>query len=285
MTRAPQTDYFVPTSLDEAAAIRRDQPQTVLVAGGTATSLFLRRRRRPVIDLRDCVPQTMECRGGSIRVGGMVTLATLVCWLTEQGSSTAQLVATAASRVGSSFIRNAATFGGSTVACFRWSDLPAALLVVEARMVLRLPTGRDQVVKANEFFSSHPARLFRDGAILTHVEFPHTQTRGWSFLKLSTNKFGHAVWNAAAIWDAARGSSRVALSAGLSLPRRLVRTEAILNDGTPRRDQIMKAAGKDLDELGVVASRTVSRSYRRSTGPVIVADVVDEALRRGGAQE
>lgn len=272
--------YRIPDSVEEALVLLAAEPDLVVVAGGTAVVGQLRRRPRPLLDLRRAGLAGLHLDPPAARVGAMAVVADFVLAAGGSSDPALALLGAAASRVGSSFIRAGATMGGSTVACFRWSDLPAALLAVDARMVVRTATGESEH-GAVEFFASHPVRLFRGASLLTEVIVPTAAAgAGWSFRKLSPLRYGYAVWDAAVLLPPSGSGARVAVSGGTSLPVRLPSVEKLLDSGLSSREELEAEVGRALDEVGVVGSRTVSSSYRRTVGPVVVADAVAEARTR-----
>ena len=199
------------------------EPNAVVLGGGTALVGQTRRRQRHLLSLKKLGLDFIRFEKSAVEIGAMVTITSLInC--DNNGHSGLDLLQQSAKRLASTFIRNAATVGGSAVVCFRWSDLPAALLASDATMNLRLADGTDRAVSAAEFFAKHPARLFKEGAILHSISLPNQRGRG-AFLKMSPLTYGYAIWDVAAFKPKAGAGARVALSAGISLPRRLPRLE------------------------------------------------------------
>jgi len=274
-----ETHHAVPETMAEALRLLRE-PDAVALAGGTAVVAQVGRRPRRLVDLRKLGLDQLTVSATTVEVGAMVTVTDLLA--VDAGACPGLMVLQQAGcRMASTFIRNAATVGGSTVACYRWSDLPAALLAADAVMVLRTADGAAAEVSAVDFFDKHPVRLFRDGAVLERLRFHRGVRARTAFTKLSALTYGYAVWDVAVLVPTEHGA-RVAVSAGCSLPRRLRRVEAALDRGPCDRAVIEAAAAEDLDDRGVVGNRTVSAEYRRTVGPVIVADTVERARSERG---
>jgi CO/xanthine dehydrogenase FAD-binding subunit len=260
------------------------EPNAVVLGGGTALVGQTRRRKRHLLSLKKLGLDFIKFEESTVEIGAMVTITSLInC--DSKGHSGLELLQQAAKRLASTFIRNAATVGGSTVACFRWSDLPAALLASDAKMNLSLADGSEKEVSATEFFKKHPARLFRQGAILRSLSIPKREGIG-SFFKMSPLTYGYAIWDVAAFKPKEGAGAKVAISAGVSLPRRLSLLEKGLDDGVSDRKEIEELACKDLAQLKIVGSRTVSKEYRTIVAPVILADTIERVLaEKGGINE
>ena len=260
------------------------EPNAVVLGGGTALVGQTRRRKRHLLSLKKLGLDFIKFEESAVEIGAMVTITSLInC--DNKGHSGLELLQQSAKRLASTFIRNAATVGGSTVACFRWSDLPAALLASDAKMNLRFADGTEKEVLATEFFTKHPARFFRQGAILRSISLPKRDGFG-AFYKMSPLTYGYAIWDVAVFKPKEGAGAKVALSAGVSLPCRLPLLEKGLDDGIEDRKDLENLASKDLSQLKIVGARTVSKEYRTQVAPVILADTIERVLAgKGGINE
>ncbi len=141
MPRKP-TDYFRPTSVDEALQLLR-QPNTVPLAGGTALLATEEGIDSAVVDLQDTGLShlTWADDGRLLRIGPMVRLVDLQTLLSPLASlqGAAALLQEAIRRAGPNTYRHAATLGGIVASRLPDSELLAALLVLDAAVTLRLP--------------------------------------------------------------------------------------------------------------------------------------------------
>jgi len=281
---ALDASYCAPTTLDGALDLLcKSDGAAVLLAGGTSLVKRMRRRPKTLIDLAKVGISGSSIDGDRLSLGAMVCISELN-ELGLAGGTGLSVLQIAGRRLASTFIRNAATLGGSSVACFRWSDLPAALLAANAAMVVR-SCDEEREIPCEVFFERHPAALVRSG-ILTHIKIPINVEGGAAFTKFSPLTYGYAIWDAAVVVPAigATSGNRVAVSAGVSLPRRLPTVEAFLDDGCGDIDELERVCASGLDELGVVGARTVSKEYRMAVGAVVVLDTIKQAWasRDGG---
>ena len=275
--------FSCPNSFAELFELMAES-NTVVLGGGTALVGQTRRRQRHLLSLKKLGLDFFEFTEKSVEIGAMVTITSLMNNPTKDHCGL-DLLQRACKRLASNFIRNGATLGGSTVACFRWSDLPSALLCCDAKMNLRFPDGKEQSIEATEFFEKHPARLFKERALLRSITLPRKKGE-CAFFKMSPLTYGYATWDVAVFLDSDGKYGRVAVSAGTSLPRRLGFVEEGLNNGIRNREELEELVARDLKELKVVGSRTVSRDYRLQVGPIVIVDTIERALEtKGGANE
>ena len=272
--------FSCPEKVEELLSLLAE-PNTVVLAGGTALIGQARRRKRHLVSLKGLGLDECRVDGRQVKIGAMCTISQLLSVDNDNHAGLA-ILQQACSRLASTFIRNAATVGGSTVACFRWSDLPAALLAADATMHIA-SKGKEEELSASEFFAKHPSRLFRQGAFLQSLILPR-KTGRTAFSKMSPLTYGFAIWDVAVFLPEEGEGARVGLSAGISLPKRLTEVEKLLDEGERSREVLEEAVTKELSSLKVVGARTVSREYRQFVGPVVVADTIIEALENKGGQ-
>ncbi len=136
MAKQP-TAYYRPTNLPEALRLLQ-QADTVPLAGGT--KLIAADITDAVVDLQDLGLNQAKSDGEILQVGATMTLAALTAVLQEASeNSPAPLLLKAIHQAGPNTYRNAATLGGSIASRLADSELLAALLVLEATVLLNTP--------------------------------------------------------------------------------------------------------------------------------------------------
>ncbi len=171
--------YLAPTSLVQALAVLADGGGATLLAGGTdlmpqsragrvpAARTLLNIRRIPGLD-------GIVLDGGALRLGALVTLATLLEHPLVRAH--APLLAEAADHFASDQIRNAATLGGNLCNASPAGDLAPPLLVLDAEVELaslgNAGAVRSRWLPLAEFFTG-PGRTQRTAdELLCGVRFP-----------------------------------------------------------------------------------------------------------------
>jgi carbon-monoxide dehydrogenase medium subunit len=172
---------------------------------------------------------------------------------------------------------------------FRWSDLPVALLVLDAHVGLYGPKG-SRSIAVEELVATQPKRQLRPGELMNWVVVSVDKPgEGGCFVKLSMTAIDHAVASAAAkvgLEGEICRSARVAVGALAPLPQRLHEVEAALVD-KPLDDGVIAEAAALTASARVVGERRADEAYKRQVAEVLVARALtaarDRAARRGEA--
>ncbi len=143
------THYHRPTEMDEALALlARTDVRLVPLAGGTALIPALETRElrevEGVVDLAHLGLDRIQAHSDGIRIGAMVRLADLMEHPVVGGLAHGLLRRTAACE-GPVNLRNMATVGGTVVTAHPDSELYAALLALDAQVVVRDVQGDHRV--------------------------------------------------------------------------------------------------------------------------------------------
>jgi carbon-monoxide dehydrogenase medium subunit len=179
------------------------------------------------------------------------------------------LLAHAAGQVGDPQIRHRGTIGGSLVHSDPAGDLPAVILVLDATLVARGPSGRREI-PAGEFFEGLFETALEPGELLTEIRIPRPAQAGWSFQKFTKRAIDWAIVGAAVQGD------QVALVHMGSTPLRASAVEQALASGAAPADAAAHAAEGTSPPEDINADR----SYREHLARVLVARGLAEARTR-----
>ena len=247
-------------------------------------------RPRLVVDLNgvpglDAIIATPD---GGLRVGALarhtdVATAPLV-------RERAPLLAEAARHIGHVAIRNRGTLGGSLAHADPAAELPAAVVALDATVVVVGPGGR-RTVRAADFFRGLLMTALAPDEVLTEVHVP-PQRGGWAFAEVARRPGDFALVGVAAAGIAVhddRGAAaggadrRDARIVGFGVadgPARLRAAEAVLA-GAPLDPETIRgaslAAGQDCAPSDDVHA---SADYRRHLAAVLVEQVLLDAINR-----
>jgi carbon-monoxide dehydrogenase medium subunit len=267
----PAFTYLRPTSLEEAIALIAADEDAKVLAGGH--SLL------PIMKLRLAAPSALVDIGridglayvheddGVVAVGALtrhhdVATSSLL-------AERAPLLAEAASYVGDPQVRHRGTIGGSLVHGDPASDLPAAVLALDATLVLVGPNGA-RTVPASEFFLGFLETATAPDEILTEIRVP-AAVDGFGFEKFTRRAQDWAIVGVAA---QRRGDEvGVALVNMATTPVRAGATEAAIRAG-----QGPEAAAALADEGTEPSSdQGASGEYRRHLARVLTARALAKA--------
>jgi carbon-monoxide dehydrogenase medium subunit len=167
------------------------------------------------------------------------------------------LLAHAAGQVGDPQIRHRGTIGGSLVHSDPAGDLPAVILVLDATLVARGPSGSREI-PAGEFFEGLFETALEPGELLTEIRIPRPAQAGW------------------AIVGAAVQGDQVALIHMGSTPLRAGAVEQALAGGAAPADAAAHAAEGTSPPEDINADR----EYREHLARVLVARGLAESRSR-----
>jgi len=280
-------EYFAPRSIDEALLLleRHGEKARPLAGGQSLVPMMALRLARPAV-LVDLNPITalagMELAGEHLRIGAMTRQAELLA--SPLARSHTPLLVEALTHVGHPPTRRRGTVGGSLAHADPSAELPAAIVALDAQLVLRSPSGQRRCAAA-EFFKDAFETTLAPGELLAEIEVP-LEAGGSAFFELSPRKGDFALIAAAARLElAADGQCRscaLVLGGVASKPVRCFEVERRLLGQRVDEQAIARAVSALPAEEIQTQDRQTSRDYRRRVAPVIARRALNEALARNG---
>jgi carbon-monoxide dehydrogenase medium subunit len=186
-----------------------------------------------------------------------------------------------ASLVGDPMVRHRGTIGGSVSHADAASDLPTALLALDANFKIKGPGG-ERTVAAGDFFKDYLMSDLAADEVLTEIQVPKlSASTGWSYRKFNRRSQDWAVVGVAAVVEKSNGnvgSARLALTNMGSTPLRASAAESALSGADVGS---VAEATRSADE-GTEPSSDIAASseYRRHLARVLSKRAVEEALGR-----
>jgi aerobic carbon-monoxide dehydrogenase medium subunit len=276
-------DFAQPASLaDAVSALKTLGAAGYPVAGGTSVVFAAGNDEKVAVDINRLGLDGIARENGAFRVGAVTRIAEL-----QKHREPGWVLDRVARHLASQQIRNMSTIGGNIARVFPWADFPVALLALDAVMIVREASERP--VPADEYFSSQPARLFKNGALLAAVKVPAVGPgSGFGYHKETRTALGFSLMTAAALLRLEGGriaSARVALGAGVPFPARLAAVEQALTGKAGGEALFREAAAKGLAGLTFMPSDGFSEEYTTHLSQVVVRDALEQALAtaKGGA--
>ena len=280
-------EYTRAGSVDEALRILAADDGAKVIAGGQ--SLL------PLMKLRLAHPGTLvdigridELRGvrtlddGRLAVGALTTYADLMASPARHYGVLQDMLPT----IGDVQVRNRGTVGGSVAHADPASDLPAALLALDADLVLR-SAGGSRTVKADGFFEGAFATGMRHDELLTEVILPAPlDDAGSAYASLEQPASGYAMVGVAAVLI--MGPDRRIAWAGVGVTGvhehayRAPEVESALVGSDGSAAAIAAAAAHVTDEVEVNADIHAGREYRAAMAVVYTRRAIEAALARLG---
>ncbi len=142
------------------------------------------------------------------------------------------ILSAAAGEVGDPQVRHRGTLGGSLAHGDPASDLPAVVLALRGRIVVR-GSGGERTIAADDFFRGFLETALAPDEIITEVRVPKTGAAGWAFEKFNRRAQDWAIVGVAAVGGDVPGVALVNMGA---TPVRAVEVEAALRVGASAVD-------------------------------------------------
>jgi aerobic carbon-monoxide dehydrogenase medium subunit len=188
------------------------------------------------------------------------------------------LLAHAAGEVGDPQVRHMGTIGGSLSHGDPASDLPSALLALDAELLAQGPDG-ERTIPVRNFFTGTFETALVPQELLTEIRVPATAGAGWSYVKFHPRAQDWAIVGVAALIRRSNGgigSAAVALTNMGPTPMRASRVEQALAAG----DDPAAAAQAVGEGTSPVSDPFASAEYRTELAKIVTRRALTEALGR-----
>jgi carbon-monoxide dehydrogenase medium subunit len=283
----PQTfEYSAPTTLEEALGLIAGGAKP-LAGGMSLVPLMKLRLSAPdhVVDLSriEGLDRISE-QDGELRIGAMVTHYALESSAVIR--SRCPLLAETAAAIGDVQVRNMGTIGGSVAHSDPAADYPAALMALQAQILVASQSGVRTVPYADFVVDTFLTAL-EPGEIVKEIIVPVEETgRGTAYQKMSHPASGFAIVGIAARVGRSAGKvtfARVGVTGLSPKAYRATKVEELLI-GTGGSPAEIRQAVAAIDE-GVDGNSDIhaSAEYRRHMARVHAARAVARALDRAAA--
>ena len=188
------------------------------------------------------------------------------------------LLAQASGEVGDPQVRHMGTIGGAVAHADPASDVPSALVALDADIVVRGPGG-ERTVAARDFFKSQFETDLGPQDLVTEVRVPKVEGRGWSYMKFHPRAQDWAIVGVAALVERSNGGigkASVTLTNMGPVPLRASGVEQALAAG----EDVAGAAQAAAEGTSPVTDPFASAEYRRYLAPILVRRAIEEAMAR-----
>jgi aerobic carbon-monoxide dehydrogenase medium subunit len=188
------------------------------------------------------------------------------------------LLAHTCGEVGDAQVRHMGTIGGAVAHADPASDVPSALVALDADIVVRGAAG-ERTVAARDFFMSPFETDLGSQDMVTEVRVPKVEGRGWSYLKFHPRAQDWAIVGVAALVERSNGGisrASVVLTNAGPTPLRAEGVEQALAAG----ENVAKASEAAAEGTSPVSDPFASAEYRRYLAPILVRRALEEAMSR-----
>ena len=282
-------DYAVASSVEEAVSLLQQHGEEAkLLAGGH--SLL------PMMKLRLAAPSMLIDIGripglAGVQTNGTISLGPTTTYTmvmdSEELTRLCPLLAETAAQVGDMQVRNRGTVGGSVAHADPASDMPAAMLALDATFTARGPGG-ERSIAAADFFQGLFMTALQPDEVLTRISIARPpQGAGMAYEKFRNPASGYAIVGVAAVaalaGDDTFSDVRVAITGAGAQPVRATAVEEALRGKAPDDAALAAAAERAVEGLQLMSDIHASEDYRAHLTRVFTRRALKRALERAQA--
>lgn len=283
-------EYLLPNGLEEALSMLEQHPHARPLAGGTDVLIQMKEQRREfgaLMSLRNIGElHSYYFENSTLNLGAAVKAGDVARHPEIQAGLSA--LSDGAGLIGSIQIRNMATVGGNVCNASPAADTPPALLVLDARAVIRSSRG-ERVVPLADFFAGPGRTIMQPGEILIEIRIPALPvSSGSAYLRHTPRAWLDIafVGAAAAVTLDASGiitNARIALGAVAPTPIRVVEAEKLLIGNSPDQALFAEAGRIAASEAKPIDDLRASAEYRRHIVSVLTRRTLGQAVEKARA--
>jgi len=280
-------DYTRPTSIEEALRIlaRRD-PGTKVISGGMSLLPLLKLRLAEVDTLVD-IGRLAELQGIRAGADGGVVIGSAASYREVLESALvaerAPLLTEVIHDIGDVQVRNRGTLGGSLAHADPASDIPAAVLALDAKLALRSVEGQ-RAGPVDGFFQGAFETAIKPTELLVEVRIPlQPDGAGSAYRQLTQPASGYSMVGVAAVLaltDGVVSHARVAITGVGEVAYRAKAVESLLLGSDGFAGAIAAAAEHATDGQSVGSDIHADAEYRAAMAVVFTRRAVEAALAR-----
>ena len=282
-------NYVVASSVEEAVSLLQQHGEEAkLLAGGH--SLL------PMMKLRLAAPSMLIDIGripglAGVQTNGTISLGPTTTYTavmdSEELAQLCPLLAETAAQVGDMQVRNRGTVGGSVAHADPASDMPAAMLALDATFTARGPGG-ERSIAAADFFQGLFMTALQPDEVLTRISIARPpQGAGMAYEKFRNPASGYAIVGVAAVaalaGDGTLSDVRVTITGAGAQPVRATAVEEALRGKAPDDAALAAAAEHAAEGLQLMSDIHASEDYRAHLTRVFTRRALKRALERAQA--
>jgi aerobic carbon-monoxide dehydrogenase medium subunit len=166
-------EFLSPSSLDYALKLLDTyQGEAVILGGGTHLALMKKSSYSIIIDIKKAGLNYITEEAAYIRIGATTRAVDIFNSKILQGFAGGILIE-AARKIGSPLTQNLVTIGGNVYGMFPWSNLPPALLVLDAEVIVVSHSGSRQI-KLSQLLQENPRKSLKKNEIIAEILIPQS---------------------------------------------------------------------------------------------------------------
>lgn len=281
-------EYSRPSSLAEALdQLASSGGSAKVLAGGQSLLPLLRLRLARAERLVDIgglgeLRAIRELPDGGIAIGAMATYRDVMD--SDLAIGRVPLLAMTIPGIADVQVRNRGTLGGAIAHADPASDMPAVVLALDARIVIRSKSG-ERVVAASDFFEGAFATDLAEDELLTEIRIPaQSAGAGMAYRRLEQPASSYSIVGVAAVVGRTAGSvttARIGITGVSDVAYRASGVEAALIGTSGDAAAIAAAAAHAVDGVTVGSDIHADAVYRAEMARVETRRAIEAAFAAG----
>jgi len=255
-------EYFRPQTINEAVGLLSQKEDVKILAGGHSlvpAMKFRLAQPKTIIDISRIADLSyIRETNSQIHIGAMTTHHLLES--SDLLRQKCPLLSETAANIGDVQVRNRGSIGGSLAHADPAADWPAAILALEAELLISGPNNQ-RTIKATEFFVDIMQTALQPNEILTEIRVPVT-SKSVAYVKFAQKASGFAIAGVASWIDKSKNSVRVGITGIAAKPYRATAVEQALEGRPLSADAISQAARKAVQGADPLNDMHASSAFR-----------------------
>ncbi|MCW5676576.1 MAG: FAD binding domain-containing protein [Xanthobacteraceae bacterium] len=282
----PKFEYLAPKSIGEACAALAANPEAKLIAGGQSLLRVMKFQIMSpecLVDLKS-IPglRYVEHESDTLRIGALATQTDVL--RDRVVIKEFPVLFEAIARIANTAVRNSATVVGNICVGHTASDPSAALLALDAELLV-VSTSGERVLPIAELFVGHMTTALEPSDVVKEIRIPRPKSAcGMAYLAHAGRGAMETPLIAAGAVLTTDGkkcvAARIALAGAADTPIRLKRAEKALVGRVLGDELIQTAASIASEDCTPDSDVYASSEYRRRLVAVYVRDVLRSASKR-----
>ena len=257
--------YFAPKSVNELKSILRQEPNSILISGGTDVALIVTKERK---DLNSLIYMNsinelnyIKENNSYIEVGATTPLINFESFIKKYFPDFSQIL----KRYGSVQIRNICTIAGNIATASPIGDTLPLLLVLDSQIVIK-DKSKTQILPLNGFFIGYRKTKIKKGQFIHSIRIPLLKKNIFKAYKI-TKRIDDDISSVCASFNIEINNNkikkiRIAYGGMSSIPKRAFNCEKILLNSFLSDKTINKAKKLLEKDFKPITDARASKKYR-----------------------
>ncbi len=282
---SPKIEYFTPKTIEEARSlVLKYKGEAKIIAGGTDLVVQMKHKEvlpRHIINIRGISGQDyiVHDEKEGLRIGAMATIRSIE--VSPVVRERFNILAQAASELGSAQVRNRATIAGNLCNAAPSAETAPPLIVLGAKAKI-LGADGERTVPIENFFTGPGQTVLRPDEILVEIQVPNLLPRSSGvYIKHTIRKALDLAIVGVAVIVTLDGDTlsdvKIALGAVAPTPVRATRAEDVLRGNQIDDDLLQKAAQTAFNQCSPIDDIRSSAEYRCKMIKVLVPRAIKQA--------